>query len=429
MFGIPLLPTGTLGATRSRSLIALSLFLLAVVCNGQVITSVVQPSSGVQAPAAPTSSSLPKVSSSTLKVTNQCPEAIYPAFLTQSGNGPDTSGFKLDVGSSKSSRVSGDWQGRVWGRTNCTFDGSGTDASNKGGLNGGGQACLTGDCNGLIDCDVSGSTPVTLAEFLLRSGTNQAFYDISLVDGYNLPLAIVFHPSPALSDIPPNLTNPVCIGTAALLASEGYNPYSSSATSVLGANSSFPLPFNQKVSLNTVSRWCPWGLQLLPPKKPASGIYPYPDDSIMRPSYDPCLSACAKSNAPSDCCTGLFNSPGTCKPSMYSMNAKEVCPDAYSYAYDDQSSTFVIPSGGDFEVVFCPPGRSTNILATKAAQLLELSQTGKVDGSGVVQAQVVAAVAAVASSRCARSRERIRAVKLFGRTAFSFAVIVITGHW
>ena len=38
----------------------------------------------------------------------------------------------------------------------------------------------------------------------------------------------------------------------------------------------------------------------------------------------------------------------------------------------------MIPSGGDFEVVFCPPGRSTNILASKAAQLTQLSQTGQV---------------------------------------------------
>lgn len=55
-----------------------------------------------------------------------------------------------------------------------------------------------------------------------------------------------------------------------------------------------------------------------------------------------------------------------------------VCPDVYSYAFDDQTSTFVIPSGGGFEVVFCPTGRSTTILKTFGAQLSQLGQTGQV---------------------------------------------------
>ena len=172
---------------------------------------------------------------------------------------------------------------------------------------------------------------MTLAEFLFQSASNQAFYDISLVDGYNLPIAIVLLPSGSLTDIPPNLTNPVCIGTAALLASEGYDPYSSSSVSVLGTNASYPLPFDNSISASTVSQWCPWGLQLLPPSEPANGVYSYPDDSITRPDFDPCYSACAKTNSPADCCTGAYNSPSACKASPYSQSAKSVCPDAYSY--------------------------------------------------------------------------------------------------
>jgi xanthine/CO dehydrogenase XdhC/CoxF family maturation factor len=61
---------------------------------------------------------------------------------------------------------------------------------------------------------------------------------------------------------------------------------------------------------------------------------------------------------------------------LYSQQAKKVCPDAYSYAYDDQTSTFIIPQGGGFEVVFCPAGRSTNILAVFGDQLRQLAQTG-----------------------------------------------------
>lgn len=47
-------------------------------------------------------------------------------------------------------------------------------------------------------------------------------------------------------------------------------------------------------------------------------------------------------------------------------------------AFDDQSSTFIIPSGGGFQVMFCPPGRSSNILSTLSAQLYQLAATGSV---------------------------------------------------
>lgn len=124
-----------------------------------------------------------------------------------------------------------------------------------------------------------------------------------------------------------------------------------------------------------------------PPTKPGDGVYPYPDDNIQRPTFDPCLSACARTNSPSDCCTGSYNDPNVCKPGLYSSHAKAVCPDAYSFAFDDQTSTFVIPSGGGFEITFCPAGRSTNILKTFAKQLAELASTGKVTSQVLSDAQ------------------------------------------
>ena len=125
-----------------------------------------------------------------------------------------------------------------------------------------------------------------------------------------------------------------------------------------------------------ISSWCPWDFQLTPPPRPGYGVFPYPVDNIVRPVFDPCLSACAKTGAASDCCTGSYNNPKSCKPSFYSNKAKLVCPDAYSYAYDDSSSTFILPTGGGWEVTFCPLGRSTNILKTFKAQLGALSQVG-----------------------------------------------------
>ena len=173
-------------------------------------------------------------------------------------------------------------------------------------------------------------TPVSLAEFTLASSSGQTFYDISLVDGYNLPLAIIsLYPqsnNASLTLIPPNLTNPVCIGTAALLAEAG-----SLADANLGTNASFPLPLDQSQSNAYVQRWCPWDLQLAPPTGPGDGVYRFPDDTIQRPQFNPCFSACAKYGQPADCCTGGFDDPRVCRPSLYSSEAKNVCPDAYSF--------------------------------------------------------------------------------------------------
>jgi beta-mannosidase len=282
-----------------------------------------------------------------LLITNQCSENIWPGISTQSGTGPGQNGFLLEPGESNNQTVSEDWQGRVWGRTNCSFNDEGTASSS-----GGGRACTSGDCYGALNCQVGvsgthyilqtrdrqrltpiqGDVPVSLAEFTLDAGDGHTYYDISLVDGYNIPVAIVLQPleNVTLDDIPPNLTNPSCQATDGLLAAQGYDPYPDHPT-FLRTNTSFPLPFDQNVDEDTISKWCPWDLQQSPPQKPSDGVYPYPDDNIQRPQFNPCFSACAKNNKPQDCCTGQYNSPSACSPSEYSKNVKTVCPDAYSY--------------------------------------------------------------------------------------------------
>lgn len=295
-----------------------------------------------------------------LIVTNTCGDTIWPGIATQHGDAPDLHGFPLAPGETKNLTVGPDWQGRVWGRTNCTT--SGDTAS-----------CMTGDCFGKMNCEYGGKGPATLAEFNLAGGTNrqQTFYDISLVDGYNLPLGLVYHPVANTSGIPPNIVNAACIGTAGYLNAPD-------RTGTYYTNASFPLPYEQSQTNEGIARWCPWDLQVFPPEKPGDGIYPYPDDNIQRPIFDPCNSACAATNAPSDCCTGDYHDPNVCKPGDYSKHAKAVCPDAYSFAFDDQTSTFIIPSGGGWEVVFCPEGRSTNILDTFGPQLRQLAASGRV---------------------------------------------------
>jgi hypothetical protein len=218
-----------------------------------------------------------------------------------------------------------------------------------------------------------GSGPVTLAEFNLAGGTTgrQTFYDISLVDGYNLPLGLVYQPAANTSSIPPNFVNAACIATPGYLMAPNRTGY-------YYTNTSYPMPYEDSETNSAISNWCPWDLQAFPPDKPGDGIYPYPDDNVERPVFDPCKSACAATSSDRDCCTGKYNDPTVCKRSEYSQNAKAVCPDAYSYAYDDSTSTFIIPSGGGWEVVFCPEGRSTNILATYGTQLSALAASGNV---------------------------------------------------
>jgi hypothetical protein len=92
-----------------------------------------------------------------LKITNRCDATIWPGIVTQSGEGPGTGGFELEPNHTSSLWVSADWQGRVWGRTNCT-------------VNGDSCSCETGDCFGLMDCEFSVSR-ANEASFLLTEAT------------------------------------------------------------------------------------------------------------------------------------------------------------------------------------------------------------------------------------------------------------------
>jgi len=87
-----------------------------------------------------------------LVVTNNCADTIWPGLGTQHGIGPGTGGFKLGPNDARKMWVSSDWQGRVWGRTNCTFNEDGTGPGNLNGVDGNGAACMTGDCFGRLDC-------------------------------------------------------------------------------------------------------------------------------------------------------------------------------------------------------------------------------------------------------------------------------------
>ncbi|KAJ6426623.1 hypothetical protein OIU84_022259 [Salix udensis] len=106
----------------------------------------------------------------TFDVVNQC---TYPIWAAASPGG----GRYLDPGQTWNLDVApGTTMARIWGRTNCNFD-----------ANGQGQ-CGTGDCNRMLQCQGYGSPPNTLAEFALNQPNNLDYLDISLVDGFNIPM-------------------------------------------------------------------------------------------------------------------------------------------------------------------------------------------------------------------------------------------------
>jgi hypothetical protein len=67
-----------------------------------------------------------------------------------------------------------------------------------------------------------------------------------------------------------------------------------------------------------------------------------------------CKSTCTAFNEPQYCCTGANNTLATCPPTNYSKIFEDQCPQAYSYAYDDQNSTFTCSGGPNYAITFCP---------------------------------------------------------------------------
>ncbi|XP_072986442.1 protein P21-like [Typha latifolia] len=106
----------------------------------------------------------------TFTVTNQCSYTVWAAAVPGGGR-------QLNPGQSWVVNVNpGTTGGRIWARTGCSFD-----------RNGNGH-CQTGDCGGKLACTGYGVPPNTLAEFALNQFSNLDFFDISLVDGFNVPM-------------------------------------------------------------------------------------------------------------------------------------------------------------------------------------------------------------------------------------------------
>ncbi|CAA3029704.1 pathogenesis-related protein 5-like [Olea europaea var. sylvestris] len=211
---------------------------------------------------------------------NNCQDTIWPGTLSGSGKPLlNNGGFQLGPAESTTIDAPKGWSGRFWARSGCTFDQSG-----KGN-------CTTGDCGNVLQCNgAGGAPPVSLAEFTLDSP--QDFYDVSLVDGYNMPISIV--PSGGSG----NCSEVKCV--------------------------------------SDLNKECPQDLVV------AGG----------NGATVACKSACLAFNEPQYCCSGEYNNPQVCKPSNFSQVFKKACPTSYSYPYDDATSTFTC-SGANYLITFC----------------------------------------------------------------------------
>ncbi|XP_020093757.1 thaumatin-like protein 1b isoform X1 [Ananas comosus] len=228
----------------------------------------------------------------TFTFVNRCGGTVWPGVLSNSGSPQlESTGFELASGASRTFVAPTGWSGRFWARTGCNFD-----ASDRG-------SCATGDCgSGQLQCNGAGAAPpATLAEFTLSSSASsssaaQDFYDVSLVDGYNLPMTI-------------------------------------EANGGTGGGGGGCAATGCAADLN---KRCPAELR------------------VGEGEGEACRSACEAFAKPEFCCSGAFASPAACRPSVYSQMFKSACPKSYSYAFDDPTSTFTCSGGAGYTITFCP---------------------------------------------------------------------------
>ncbi|KAM5571202.1 PR5-like receptor kinase [Rosa sericea] len=220
--------------------------------------------------------------STTFTIVNKCEYAVWPGILSNPGV-PQlaTTGFALQKGETRTLVAHASWGGRFWGRTLCTLNSTGK------------FSCVTGDCgSGKVACSGSGAaSPATLAQFTLSSVD---FFDVSLVDGYNLPMLVV----------PQGGTGPNCNNTSCVVDLNGVCPSELKVTSAAGSE------------------------------------------------VVGCRSACDAFQEPRYCCSGAYATADMCEPSSYSQIFKNACPHASTYAYDSKDR--LICADAEYTITFCP---------------------------------------------------------------------------
>jgi hypothetical protein len=249
----------------------------------------------VVATAQPAASQLTASGSRRVTFVNALHQTIWVAASPDAAHPLRATGWVLRPGHSVTITVPNKWNGRFWGRTGCVF------------RHGRGH-CQTGDCGGRFQCTGWGTIPATLAEYNLDAWESLDFYDVSMVDGANLPMYI-------------NVTK----GRAAKRVSR---------------RGCIPAGCTKQVA-------CPKVLQVRA------------DHRVVA-----CDSACARFGTDQYCCRGAWAPRPKCNPANWPVNYARVFkraePYAYSYADDDATSVYVCKGRCDYRIVFgLTPKRKT----------------------------------------------------------------------
>ncbi|HEX3850221.1 MAG TPA: thaumatin family protein, partial [Polyangiaceae bacterium] len=109
-----------------------------------------------------------------LYIENRCPYEIWN-FAQPQSTFPGGVPYKMEPNTAIVVGWPDKWSGRTWPRTQCTGSGGNLSCAQKNG-------------------------PDTLVEFTLTAGMNSDWYDISLVDGFTIPAAILQLDSPWTPD-------------------------------------------------------------------------------------------------------------------------------------------------------------------------------------------------------------------------------------
>jgi Thaumatin family len=221
---------------------------------------------------------------------NATAQTIWAAAAPSAATPLAATGWVLPAGHSVTIAAPNNLNTRFWGRTGCTFNSAGTGH------------CQTGDCGGLFQCRGWGTIPATLAEVNFDAWDNLDFYDVSMVDGSNLPMYInITHSSAGTKDK---------ISPAGCVAAGCTKPVK-----------------------------CPSALQV----KAGGAVVG-------------CISACARLGGDQYCCRGQWASRAACDPTKwpvdYAAVFKAAEPYAYSYTDDDATSVFTCSGTCDYRITF-----------------------------------------------------------------------------
>ncbi|KAJ8443166.1 hypothetical protein Cgig2_005717 [Carnegiea gigantea] len=212
-----------------------------------------------------------------LIVVNNCKETLWP-------KDPLRRRLLIELGPTTSP------PSRIWARQGCRFD----HQSGRG-------KCETGDCGGLLQCKgTGGRPPTTVVEMTFGTHTSPLhFYDVSLVDGFNVPVSVV-----------------------PLGGDGGQGGRRGCGVAACEAD---------------LNACCPSWLVV-----------------ENRGKVVGCKSPCLATGSSRYCCTGEFSGAEKCPSTVFGKLFKAVCPRAYSHPFDEATGLRTCRAPR-YVITFCPP--------------------------------------------------------------------------